>query len=38
VLEQEWATNQNFETDRIRAIANRLGIPHRHVYKWVWDK
>lgn len=37
-LATEWAISHHFDTARIRAIAKRLGMTHRKVYKWVWDR
>jgi hypothetical protein len=37
-LAAEWAISHHFDTARIRAIANRLRMTHRKVYKWIWDR
>ena len=34
----EWQKSQAFSQERIRSIAQRVGLPNRKVYKWVWDR
>jgi hypothetical protein len=38
MLKQEWKKSQDFTQERIKSIAERLGLPNRKVYKWVWDR
>jgi transposase len=37
-LNAEWLQSSTFSTARIRAIAARLGLTNRKVYKWVYDR
>lgn len=37
-LRSEWNKDQQFDANRIIQIANKLKMPRRKVYKWVWDR
>ncbi len=37
-LNAEWLQSSTFSTARIRAIAARVGLTNRKVYKWVYDR
>jgi len=37
VLEHEYASDPVWKTNRITAIATRLGLKRYKVYKWHWD-
>mmetsp|Transcript_33780 Transcript_33780/g.24828 ORF Transcript_33780/g.24828 Transcript_33780/m.24828 type:complete len:88 (+) Transcript_33780:652-915(+) len=37
-LEREFQSNPLWSRRKIRAIARRLGLKQRKVYKWNWDR
>lgn len=37
-LEAEWEASPNFDVPRIKAIAERLGMKYKRVYKFFWDQ
>lgn len=38
VLMHEWQRDQEFDTERIKALAQRTDLPHSKVYKWLWHR
>lgn len=37
-LTKEYEMNQNWENEDINAIASKLGLKSKQVYKWYWDQ
>ena len=38
VLELQFQLNPVWSTDRIKLLSKELGLEHRRVYKWRWDR
>lgn len=38
VLELQYQLDPLWSTDRIKLLSKELGLEHRRVYKWRWDK